>query len=201
VPVFQQPRIWKYRALSTCRRVTGSPILRQPALLLGSGIIVFGRDVELGWPRSAGFHSGYSHIEAATEDARIEFGDGAQINNSAFIKSEGAGIEIGAMALIGSLVEIVDSDFHDLHPCRRRGGLPRTARVTIGRNVFIGDGVKVLKGSWIGEDSVVGAASVVTGSIPAGVVAAGNPARVISDLADLPPVMELLAPPVKALRE
>jgi maltose O-acetyltransferase len=56
------------------------------------------------------------------------------------------------------------------------------APVEIGDNVFVGMGVKILKGSTIGDDSVIGAGAVVTGDIPAGVVAAGNPARVIREL-------------------
>ena len=56
------------------------------------------------------------------------------------------------------------------------------APVEIGENVFVGMGVKVLKGVTIGADSVIGAGAVVTSSIPSGVVAAGNPARVIRDL-------------------
>jgi len=56
--------------------------------------------------------------------------------------------------------------------------------VHLGENVFIGDGAKILKGVTIGRDSVVGAGSVVTRSIPAGVIAAGNPARVVRELRD-----------------
>jgi maltose O-acetyltransferase len=43
-------------------------------------------------------------------------------------------------------------------------------------------GVRVLKGVTIGADSVIGAGSVVTSSIPAGVIAAGNPARPVLEL-------------------
>lgn len=175
----RRARIWKYRALSTCRRVSGSPVLLQPVLFLGSGAIVLGRDVEFGWPRSTSFYTGYCHLEAATPQSVIEIGDGAQINNNVFIKSEGPGIRIGARALLGSEVTIYDSDFHDLRPDRRRGGQPRMAAVELGEDVFVGDGVKILKGVTIGAHSVIGAGSVVTGSIPEGVIAAGNPARVI----------------------
>jgi acetyltransferase-like isoleucine patch superfamily enzyme len=176
-------RIWKYRALSTCRRVSGSPIVVQPVLFLGPGAIVLGREVEFGWPKSTAFYSGYCHVEAARPEAVVEIGDRVQINNNAFIKSEGPGIRIGADALLGSEVTIYDSDFHDLHPDRRRGGQPRMAPVELGENVFVGDRVVILKGVSIGAHSVIGAGSVVTASIPEGVIAAGNPARVIRSLA------------------
>jgi maltose O-acetyltransferase len=99
-----------------------------------------------------------------------------------FIKSEGPGVRIGARALLGSEVTIYDSDFHDLNPDRRRDGQPRMGAVELGENVFIGDRVTILKGVTIGSDSVVGAGSVVTRSIPSGVIAAGNPARVLGPI-------------------
>jgi acetyltransferase-like isoleucine patch superfamily enzyme len=178
----QRPRVWKYRALSTCRHVSGSPVVHQPLLLLGEGTIVIGRDVEFGWSTSPLYYTGYCHVEASAPDAAIEFGDGVQVNNNAFIKSEGAGIRIAADGLFGSGVEILDSDFHDLHPDRRRGGQPRMAPVDIGPNVFVGNGARILKGVTIGAHAVIGAGSVVTTSIPEGVIAAGNPARVIREL-------------------
>lgn len=175
-------RVWKYQALSTCRRVSGTPIRLQPVLLAGNGRIIIGRDVEFGWRNSVGFYSGYCHVEAVAAESVIEIGDRAQINNSTYIKSEGPGIRIGREALIGSFVEILDSDFHELHPARRRGGRPAMAAVELAENVFIGDGVKILKGVTIGAHSVVGAGSVVTRAIPEGVIAAGNPARVVREL-------------------
>lgn len=178
----QRPRIWKYRALSTCPNVQGSPIMYQPVLFLGRGSVVIGKDVEFGWPTSPLFYTGYCQVEASSPEAIIVIGNGAQINNNAFIKSEGAGITIGSRALIGSYVEIFDSDFHELSPARRRGGQPRMGPVDVGENVFIGEGVKILKGVSIGTNSVVGAGSVVTRAIPAGVIAAGNPARVVAEL-------------------
>jgi acetyltransferase-like isoleucine patch superfamily enzyme len=182
----RRARIWKYRALSTCRRVSGSPVVLQPVLFMGEGAIVLGQSVEFGWPTSTLFYSGYCHIEASTPESSIELGDGAQINNNAFIKSEGPGIRIGARALLGSGVTIYDSDFHDMRPNRRREGRPRMAPVELGEDVFVGDGVKILKGVRIGAHSVIGAGSVVTSSIPAGVIAAGNPARVIRALDGMP---------------
>ncbi len=180
----QRPRVLKYRVLSTCHRVSGSPIALQPVLLVGPGAIVFGESVEFGWPTSSLFYTGYCHLEASKPEATIEIGDGAQINNNAFIKSEGPGIVIGARALLGSEVTIYDSDFHDLRADRRRSGRPMMAAVELGENVFVGDRVLILKGVRIGADSVIGAGSVVSSSIPEGVIAAGNPARVIRALPD-----------------
>lgn len=183
VEIAQLPRIWKYRVLWDCSRVTGSPIALQAVLLRGQGAITIGRNVEFGWSKSDGFLTGYCYVEASTPESTVQIGEDAQINNNVFVKSEGPGIRIGARALLGSRVCIYDSDFHELHPGRRRGGRPSMAPVELGENVFIGDRVLILKGVTIGADSVVGAGSVVTSSIPAGVIAAGNPARVVRELA------------------
>lgn len=88
--------------------------------------------------------------------------------------------------LFGADILIADNDFHPLDPNHRHDAklAYRDAReVRIGRNVFIGTRAIILKGVTIGDNSVIGAGSVVTRSIPSGSVAAGNPAKVIrSDL-------------------
>jgi acetyltransferase-like isoleucine patch superfamily enzyme len=179
----QTPRIWKYRALSTCRRVQGpKPIVLQPVLFAGTGEIVLEEGVQFGWNPSPGFYSGYCHVEARTADARIEVGARTEFNNNLFIKSEGAGITIGEDGLFGANIEIWDSNFHDLRPGHRHTGTPKIAPVVIEPRVFVGMGVKILKGVTIGADSVIGAGAVVSSSIPAGVIAAGNPARVVREL-------------------
>ena len=73
-----------------------------------------------------------------------------------------------------------------LHPIddheMRRQRWERAAPITIGDNVWLGGGVIVCAGVTIGSNTVVGAGSVVPRDLPAGVLAAGNPARVIRDL-------------------
>lgn len=95
-------------------------------------------------------------------------------------------VTIGNHVLIGANVVITDTDFHPLAPENRRYETNPdkidTEPVVIEDNVFIGAGSIVLKGTHIGRDSVIGAGSVVTGSIPARVVAAGNPAKILRAL-------------------
>jgi acetyltransferase-like isoleucine patch superfamily enzyme len=175
----QRPRIWKYAALSSCARVSGSARRLQPVLFVGPGEILLDGVVQFGWPASPLFYTGYCHVEVSAPEARIEIGDGSEFNNNTMLKSEGPGIRIGRNSLFGAHVEIFDSDFHDLRPGRRRDGRPKMAPVEIGDDVFVGMSVTILKGVTIGDGSVIGA---VTGPIPAGVVAAGNPARVVREL-------------------
>ena len=63
-------------------------------------------------------------------------------------------------------------------------GATRLGTVRIGQRCFLGDSVIVLPGVAIGDDCVIGAGSVVTRDVPAGSVAAGNPARVVKQTAE-----------------
>lgn len=71
---------------------------------------------------------------------------------------------------------------HPLDVRLRNSGLETARPITVGDNVWIGGHVTVLPGVTIGEGSVIGAGSVVTRDIPARVVAAGNPCRVLRKL-------------------
>lgn len=74
---------------------------------------------------------------------------------------------------------------HPLDARRRNAGLEYARPITIGNNVWIGAGVNVMPGVSIGDDSVIGAGSVVTRDVPANVVAAGVPCRVMKSIAGL----------------
>ena len=60
----------------------------------------------------------------------------------------------------------------------------KNALITVGNNVWIGAGTTVLPGVTIGDNAVIGAGSVVNRDIPSGVVAAGNPCRVIRPITE-----------------
>ena len=90
-------------------------------------------------------------------------------------------VKIGDGVLCGANVTVSDTDWHNPDPSHRLDPGP-TAPVVIEDNVWLGLNVVVLKGVTIGRDSVVGAGSVVTKSIPPNVIAAGNPATVIRPL-------------------
>jgi acetyltransferase-like isoleucine patch superfamily enzyme len=94
-----------------------------------------------------------------------------------------SGVAIGAHKAIvlgnniccGANVLITDTDWHLDDP---RSGIPK--EVLISDNVWLGEGVKVLKGVTIGKNSIIGAGSIVVKDIPENVVAAGNPCKVIT---------------------
>ena len=86
-------------------------------------------------------------------------------------------ITIGDNVKCGANTLITDGDWH---PEDSRSGEPRS--VVIGNNVWLGVNVTVLKGVTIGDNSVIGAGSVVVKEIPGNVVAAGNPCKIIKYL-------------------
>ena len=89
-----------------------------------------------------------------------------------------AAITIGADCQLGPGVQLL-TPFHPIEPGPRRDKLEGARPITIGDNVWLGGGVIVCPGVTIGDNTVIGAGSVVTRDVPAGVVAVGNPARVV----------------------
>jgi acetyltransferase-like isoleucine patch superfamily enzyme len=89
-------------------------------------------------------------------------------------------VTIGDWCLVSDCA-ISDTDYHNLVPRDRHGPLsPKAiAPVRIGDNVWVGARAIVLKGTTIGDDSVVGSGGVVRGAVPEGVVVSGNPAEIV----------------------
>lgn len=120
----------------------------------------------------------------ASDGATLRIGDNVGISQSAIVAK--ADITIGDNVKIGGGSVIYSTDFHSLSPEDRNSDrdaeLANSAPVVIDDNVFIGAHCIVLKGVTIGRNSVIGAGSVVTRSIPDNVIAAGNPCRVIREI-------------------
>ncbi|GAA1467165.1 sugar O-acetyltransferase [Microbacterium thalassium] len=89
-----------------------------------------------------------------------------------------ARITIGEDCQIGPNVQLLTAT-HPIDPGTRRAGLEGSQPITIGDNVWLGGGVIVCPGVTIGDNTIIGAGCVVTRDVPANVVAAGSPARVI----------------------
>ena len=92
-------------------------------------------------------------------------------------------IYVGDDTMIGPNVTIATAG-HPIHPELRRKGLQFNMPVHIGKNCWLGAGVLIMPGVTIGDNSVIGAGSVVTKDIPANVVAVGNPCRVLREVGD-----------------
>jgi maltose O-acetyltransferase len=107
-------------------------------------------------------------------------GDGTFINGGAVILDVGR-VTIGADVQIGPNVQLL-TPTHPLDPALRRTGVEAAEPIEIGDNVWLGGGVIVCPGVTIGRDTVVGAGAVVTRDLADGVLAVGNPARVVRPL-------------------
>ena len=145
-------------------------------------IEVFGPSIELGK---------YTHVFAAPDmrtrlsvwssfenQGMICIGDYCLISPGVRI-SAALKVEIGNSCMLASRAYITDSDWHGLY---NRVSPGRTLPVRIHNNVWIGDSAMICKGVSIGENSIIGAGSVVTKDIPSDSIAAGNPAVVVKKL-------------------
>ena len=127
---------------------------------------------------------------------RIDIGDCCFFAGGVRILATGA-ITIGDGALLAKNVTITDSDWHDVY--NRVDPRPAHKPVTLGRNVWLGDGAFVGKGVTIGDNAIVGARSVVTKDVPANTIVAGTPAKKVGELDPDGPFetrMSLLGDPV-----
>ncbi|WP_110006566.1 sugar O-acetyltransferase [Geodermatophilus normandii] len=116
----------------------------------------------------------------------VDYGSNLRIGARSFanvglVALDVAAITIGDDVQIGPNVQLL-TPTHPVEPGPRRQKWEAAEPITIGDNVWLGGGVVVLPGVTIGADTVVGAGSVVTRDLPAGVVAVGNPARVVRTL-------------------
>ena len=150
------------------------------AFLRGLSCIEMGEDFTAGpglWLEAITRYDGESFTP------KIVIGNHVQINHFGHIAATHL-IEIGDNVLMGSKVIITDHNHGQYtrfphtspHMVPTKRPLDRDRRVVIGKNVWLGDSVVLMPGSDIGEGSVIGANSVVLGSIPAFTIAAGAPA-------------------------
>jgi len=115
-----------------------------------------------------------------------DYGVNVTIGDRSFINYGGvildcAAITIGADVQIGPNVQLL-TPTRPLDPARRRTKVESAAPIVIHDGVWLGGGVIVCPGVTIGENTAVGAGSVVVDDLPAGVLAVGNPARVVRPL-------------------
>lgn len=146
-----------------------------------ASISAFGRDgIEIGDDVSL---REYAWVQATSRldepGAGLTIGDGTYIGPRCVLGA-GGGIRIGRRVLFGAGVQILAEDhvFQDPDAPIAAQGVARRG-IVIEDDAWIGNSAIVLDGVTVGKGAVVGAGAVVTRDVPAGAVAAGNPARVI----------------------
>ncbi|MBS5969711.1 MAG: sugar O-acetyltransferase [Clostridium perfringens] len=110
----------------------------------------------------------------------VHFGNGVYANFNLTMVDD-CDIFVGNNVLFGPNVT-VSAGTHPIHPELRSKQAQYNIPIHIGNNVWIGANSVILPGVNIGDNSVIGAGSVVTGDIPSNVVAVGNPCRVLREI-------------------
>ena len=171
---------WEVSSLGPRCVVLGFPIIDEhpkSEIHLGHRVVLCSRpsDTALGVSRPV-------ILRTLSPRAEIRIGDDTGMSGTTVCAA--VSVVIGRGCLFGADVMVVDTDFHPLGLEGRRYAREgvASAPVHIGDNVFLGARTLVLKGVSIGDNTVVGAGSVVTRSLPADVIAAGNPVRVLRSL-------------------
>ncbi len=110
----------------------------------------------------------------------IELADGAYLNFGC-VMLDCARIRLGRNVLVGPGVQFLAAT-HPLDARERLSGRELAAPITVEENAWLGGGAILCPGVTIGANTTIGAGSVVTRDIPAGVLAVGNPCRVVRRL-------------------
>ena len=176
---------WKRWAARGLGWITTVPYRLQGRHRIGSGLLGNGRlriegpgRVLLDPGVNAWSHAETNRLITTRPEARIYIGANARLNGCTLVAANR--IEVGADSVLGSC-EIRDHLPYSESVVDRRQP-PAAQPVVIEENVWIGGQVAVLPGVRIGRDSVIGIQAVVFNDIPAGVIAGGNPARVLRAL-------------------
>jgi maltose O-acetyltransferase len=116
----------------------------------------------------------------------VDYGENIHIGARTFVNYNLTALDVATIAIgedcqIGPNVQLL-TPTHPIDPQPRRDKLEAAEPITLEDNVWLGGGVIVCPGVTIGQNSVIGAGSVVTKSVPPNVVAVGNPARVIREI-------------------
>ena len=152
-----------------------------PLRVNGRGSVILENRVSIGYAKGPMIADGAVLMQARKPSAVIEIKAGTSTNNNVTVIANHK-IEIGENCLIGDMVCIYDSDFHEIRANDRHRGIGIVEPVKIGNNVWIGSRVLVLKGVNVGDNSVLAAGAIVVNDVPPNVIAGGVPAKVLKTI-------------------
>ncbi len=112
----------------------------------------------------------------------VHFGDGVYANFNLTLVDD-TDIFVGSNTMLGPNVVLATAG-HPILPTLRKYSLQYNLPIHIGKNCWLGAGAIVLPGVTIGDNTVIGAGSVVTKDIPSNVVAVGNPCKVLRQISE-----------------
>ncbi|WP_246449025.1 sugar O-acetyltransferase [Paracoccus amoyensis] len=151
--------VHQHNTLPPWGRGAVAPLLHRLLGQVGEGVFL-----------EAPFHCAYGF--------NISLGDNVYLNAGCAILDSGS-VTIGTRSMLGPNVQIYCAQHHK-DAARRAAGEEIAYPVQIGEDVWIGGGAIIMPGTTIGDAAIIGAGSVVTRDVAAGVTVVGNPARLIS---------------------
>lgn len=155
-----------------------SVICFPPAVLFGENAIRIGRGVTIG--RNVSLSAGMTPDQTLISDRIVVIGDRCLIGRNSSINGHFS-IELGDDVYLGPNVYVTDQNHTAVDPTLPIGRQAATERpVRIGAGSWIGTNAVILPGVTIGERVIIGAGAVVTRNLPAGAVAVGAPARILT---------------------
>ena len=161
--------------------IDGSVSVNQATFLHGSGCVKLGNGIVFGFVHGGYYSKHVSELIARKSTSKISLGDRTLCNNNLFISAWDS-VTIGEDCLIGHNCEFSDANGHEIDPSRRREFPGLIQPIVIGNNVWFGHNCKILKGTRIGDNSIVAAGAVVSGEFSANVIIGGVPAKVLRAL-------------------
>ncbi len=145
----------------------------------GKGKLIIKNNVTFGY-HLAGANDNRIILQARFAHSKIVIGAHSQIMNGCELFSTES-ITIGNNVLIGACVKIMDSNFHDLNPLLRMNP-GESSPVLIHNNCWLGIDSLLLKGSEVGENTVIAAKTIVRSKLESNALYGGNPARLIKKI-------------------
>ncbi len=146
-------------------------------------VVVYGPNISLGRDvvivAANGYRTCLTTVRHDGGAGSIHVGDRVLVMNGVRISSASE-ILIEDDCMLANMSYIMDADWHDIYDRHRSPG--RTAPVHLKRGAWVGDSAIICKGVTIGENSIVGAGSVVRKDVPANTVVVGNPAQVVKKI-------------------
>lgn len=172
---------WRVNIERGCR-FHGAPIFyRHPGSHITAGVRCVFRSAV--WSNLAGINHPCI-LATLAENATIQIGEDCGFSGAAIAAAHS--VTIGNRVMVGVNSSISDTDWHPVDPIlRASGGAGVSQPVIIEDDVWLGANVVVLKGVTIGAGTTVAANSVVTKSLPPGVIAGGIPARPLKNISEV----------------
>ncbi|NLW05580.1 MAG: acyltransferase [Pseudomonadaceae bacterium] len=121
------------------------------------------------------------NLEIVGENCLLEIGSSSILGHDCYlsVKERDTKLILGSQVNLSRNVRILCADGHDIVKDKVRINIAQD--IKIGNKVWLADSAVVLKGVTIGNDAIVGIQAVVTQDVPAGCIAAGNPARLVKE--------------------